>query len=163
MKVKLATLIFVVANFSANGQEPIQFAPVDELVNKLVGSSAVTRSLRNLVPVPRSIDLAIQFSFDSAQLSEMSKPLLLNLANAMGNDRLKNTQFRIEGHTDALGTAGYNLRLSERRAQAVVDFLQMADVDSRRLVPMGKGASELLFPDRPAAAENRRVRITALN
>jgi len=68
----------------------------------------------------------------------------------------------IEGHTDAKGTAKYNLELSTRRAQAVVDYLKSQSVAIDRLEAVGKGFNELLNEDDPLAAENRRVRIVAV-
>jgi outer membrane protein OmpA-like peptidoglycan-associated protein len=66
----------------------------------------------------------------------------------------------IEAHTDALGSDSYNLTLSERRARAVWaclhDFYQ---VEGARMTAVGKGEQELLLPDQPAAAPNRRVRV----
>ena len=55
----------------------------------------------------------------------------------------------------------YNLRLSDQRATAVLNYLASTGAVSRvRLKAIGKGSNELLVPDKPDAAENRRVRIT---
>ncbi len=135
-------------------------ASPEQLIEKLAPPAPSTRSLRNISPRPVTIDLSIHFDFDSANLQAGSKPLLDNLALAMNSDRLSALQFRVEGHTDAKGKADYNLQLSNRRAQAVVDYLSQAQVAATRLQAQGKGASELLMPDRPLASENRRVRIT---
>ena len=144
-------------------QQPIQSATADELVDKLAPPKALTRSLRNLAPEPRKIDLMIQFDFNSARLQETSKPLLTSLADAMGSERIKTLRFKVEGHTDAVGKASYNQQLSEKRAQSVLEFLSNKGVEKDRLTAEGKGASELLLPDKPDAMANRRVRITTLN
>ena len=68
----------------------------------------------------------------------------------------------IEGHTDNVGAAAYNKRLSERRAQAVKDYFIKAGIENYRMKAVGYGFS------RPAAsndteegrAENRRVELT---
>ncbi len=65
----------------------------------------------------------------------------------------------VEGHTDSVGSARYNQKLSERRAQAVVKYLSSKGIDASRLSPAGYGKT------RPAAsnqtsegrARNRRV------
>lgn len=151
----------VLLAFNAAAQSPLQSATVDELVDKLT-PQPVTRSLRNLRPEPRSIDLVINFEFDSAKLKGESKSILDNLAQAMNNPRLRDTLFRVEGHTDAKGTASYNQQLSERRAIAVAEYLLTAGVDRPRLSAIGKGHTELLLPEKPLGMENRRVRITTL-
>ena len=85
-----------------------------------------------------------------------------NLAQAMKGERLKDMKFKVEGHTDAQGSASLNDKLSLDRAQAVVKFMQQNEISPDRLVAEGKGFSELLMPDKPQAMENRRVRITTL-
>ena len=49
------------------------------------------------------------------------------------------TKLRIEGHTDSIGYAAYNQRLSERRADAVAKWLVDHDVDGARIVTVGYG------------------------
>ena len=158
MKHLILVLLMLTAGFCQ--AQLVQQATPEQLIEQLTPPAPSTRSLRNLSPKPVTIDLSIQFDFDSANLQAMSKPLLDNLALAMNSERLSALQFRVEGHTDAKGKADYNLQLSNRRAQAVVDYLTQAQVAATRLQAQGKGASELLVPDRPLASENRRVRIT---
>lgn len=162
MKNGIALIVFALAFLNAGAQQPINTATVEELVDKLAPQETASRSMRNLAPVSRAIDLVIQFEFDSARLQEASKPLLTSLAQAMGTDRLKSLRFSVEGHTDAVGKVSYNQLLSEKRARTVLDFLQFNGVENDRLMAQGKGSSELLTPDKPEAVENRRVRITTL-
>lgn len=142
------------------GAQVVQQASPEQLIEKLTPPAPVTRSLRNLTPKPVTVDLSIQFDFDSANLQAASKPLLDNLALAMNSERLSALHFLVEGHTDAKGKTDYNLQLSNRRAHAVVDYLTQVQVSPLRLQAQGKGATELLIPERPLASENRRVRIT---
>lgn len=150
--------------FSTTHSQPIGSASVDKLVEQLAPEEAPrTRSLRNLKVEPKSVDLVVQFDFDSARLQDSAKPLLDNLANAMKSDRLVALRFTVEGHTDAKGSENYNIQLSHKRATSVVQYLINSGVSKERLESAGKGYSQLLFPDRPEAMENRRVRITAIN
>jgi hypothetical protein len=78
----------------------------------------------------------------------------------MKNERLANVKFKVEGHTDAQGSVQHNLKLSQGRADSVIVYLTSKGVETDRLTGEGKGFSELLVPEKPKAAENRRVRIT---
>ena len=161
MKNLLSLMLLTLSSLVA--AQPMRSASVDQLVEQLAGpDQPKTRSLRNLKPESRNIDLMVQFDFDSAKLQESSKPLLDNLATAMKADRLMTTRFSVQGHTDAKGTENYNLTLSQRRADSVVHYLAEQGIAKERLESSGKGFSELLFPDKPHSMENRRVRITTL-
>ena len=71
-------------------------------------------------------------------------------------DRLASARFVVEGYTDARGTEAYNLGLSERRAQAVTDFLFERGVAMDKVTAVGKGMSNPRVPD-PMDPVNRRV------
>ena len=165
MKTLLALLLISTAAFS-QAPEPIKKATANDLVEKLAPAEdqPKTRSMgnRNIIPQPKSVDLVIQFDLDSAKLKEPSKPLLDSLVEAMKNDRLAAIKFKVEGHTDAQGSEQHNLKLSQSRAESVMAYLTSQGVDKDRLSGEGKGFSELLVPEKPKAAENRRVRITTL-
>lgn len=122
-----------------------------------IGSPGQSKGLPN--QPSGMVDLTIQFAFDSATILDESKPLLERLAKALNSTELAKLRFVIEGHTDGVGNRAYNDQLSARRAQAVVDFLATTGVSVARLRSEGKGFSELLYPQDPKAAGNRRVRI----
>jgi outer membrane protein OmpA-like peptidoglycan-associated protein len=144
-------------------QAPAQDMSVDDLVKALTPQRTTTRGLRNLKVEPAKVDLVINFDFDSARIQNSSEPQLERLATAMKLEQLQNLRFQVEGHTDGKGSASYNQVLSEKRAQAIASFLSQKGVSPRRLVPVGKGFSELLNKDDPNSPENRRVRITAID
>lgn len=163
-------IIFIMAVFftslSTTAQTPLRSASRDEIIERLNSAPLKTRGMRNLAPEVRetpSIDLSIQFDFDSAKILNESKPLLNNLAQAMNSDKLRGFLFMIEGYTDGVGFPSYNQRLSEERATAVMSYLINVDkVNQARLKSVGKGATDLLLPDKPDAPENRRVRISVI-
>lgn len=134
----------------------------EAMIDALAPAVPATRSLRNLQVKARQIDLNIAFDFNSAQLSPDSTALLERLSQALQAPQLQAQRFRVEGHTDGKGQAAYNQQLSERRAAAVVQYLAQRGVGAERLQAQGKGFSELLKPEDPLAAENRRVRIVAI-
>ena len=68
--------------------------------------------------------------------------------------------FQIEGHTDAVGSDAYNLKLSRQRAEAVKNTLtKFFIIPSRALVTVGLGERYLKIPTLDAESENRRVTI----
>lgn len=112
-------------------------------------------------PPPASISMQIQFAFNSDRIEGASATTMGNLAAALGSDELKGRSFQVIGHTDGVGSAGYNMRLSQMRAASVKRYLTEHGVTADRLSASGKGASELLNKTDPTAAENRRVEIVA--
>ena len=148
----------------ATAQTVLRSTSSDELIEKLNPNPPKTRGMRNLTPEIRekpTVDLSIQFEFDSAKILPESKPLLDNLAKAINSNELRGFAFMVEGYTDGVGLPAYNLRLSDQRATAVFNYLTSTGAVSRaRLKAIGKGSNDLLVPDKPDAAENRRVRIT---
>lgn len=138
---------------------------VDELVEALTPAPRVrTRGIRPahepaLEARQPAVDLEVRFEFDSADLTAMAQAVLDNLATALTTD-LASYRFVLEGHTDAVGSDRYNLELSERRAAAVQDYLrELYGIAPERLTTIGKGERELLLPEQPSAAPNRRVRV----
>jgi outer membrane protein OmpA-like peptidoglycan-associated protein len=110
-----------------------------------------------------SIDLEIYFDYNSADIASRAVPDLMNLGRALTDPRLQGGVFLLSGHTDAKGGQEYNLRLSERRAQAVRDFLaQKFSIPNDNLVATGYGKEQLKNQANPFAAENRRVQVTNL-
>ncbi|WP_199219770.1 OmpA family protein [Limnohabitans sp. Jir61] len=139
---------------------------IDALKPRPVEGQMRTRSMRNLqveqLPPP-SVSLTIQFDFDSSKVSASSASQLDQLAKALKSDDLSPLSFRVEGHTDAKGSAEYNLNLSQARADAVKKHLQRLGVTASRLETEGMGDKDPANAADKFAAENRRVRIVTLN
>lgn len=106
-----------------------------------------------------SISLAINFEFNSSRVSASSQSALAHLAAALKSPELSDSHFLIEGHTDAKGSASYNRKLSQQRADEVKRTLVAQGVDAGRLKAVGKGADAPANLQDRFAAENRRVRI----
>ena len=124
-----------------------------------------TRSVRLLdapsAKAPTALALPIRFGFDSSQVLPESIPALEAVASGI---KLAGPSARIviEGHTDAAGSDAYNATLSERRALAVKTYLVLQHgIPAENLRTVGLGKSALITPEKPLAAENRRVQFRA--
>jgi outer membrane protein OmpA-like peptidoglycan-associated protein len=102
----------------------------------------------------------LYFNSDSAQLQRRSYAVLDRVAEALNAHRDVPIT-RVEGHTDWTGSSGYNMRLSQRRAEAVVRYLvDEGEVSRERLIAVGFGESQPLVPNartKMELAKNRRV------
>lgn len=99
------------------------------------------------------------FGFDSYTLSEKNRENLKKLANTL--DEYEDTEVLVAGHTDSIGDEMYNERLSEKRANAVADYLTANGVKHSRLVIKGYGEeSPTASNDTKTGQEkNRRVEL----
>jgi len=112
---------------------------------------------------PPQINLTVNFDFDSARLTNDGALTLSALGKALNDPRLHDLRFEIVGHTDAKGSADYNMRLSRQRAETVGAFLyQFYAVDHARLDLYGRGSMELRDPLHPEDGVNRRVQIVTI-
>lgn len=110
-----------------------------------------------------SIDLDVNFEFNSAKLTADARIILDNLGRALSDPSLRDSHFMLAGHTDAKGGGAYNMALSKKRAQAVADYLiRQHGVESNRLKVKGFGSSRLLDTANPEKLANRRVQVVNL-
>ena len=110
-------------------------------------------------PTEVSLMLRIGFDFDSAALAAGARRDLDAVAAALNDPQLAAARVTLEGHTDAAGSDDYNLRLSQRRAEAVVAYLMRRGVASSRLHAAGFGESRPLPAYGPTDDRQRRVEI----
>lgn len=116
----------------------------------------------NVLVTTRELKLRkqVHFQTDSAEILPDSMAILEELADVL-KTRGEIKAVEIQGHTDNAGSPPYNLKLSESRAQAVVDTLVKSGVDPLRLEARGYGDTKPLVPNTTEAnkAKNRRVQI----
>lgn len=101
----------------------------------------------------------ILFGFDSYALQPQAREDLTSMASVL--KKYPDTELLVEGHTDNVGRAAYNQKLSEQRAAAVADFLKTHEIDASRISMIGHGFD---MPVADNATEegrqkNRRVEI----
>jgi outer membrane protein OmpA-like peptidoglycan-associated protein len=113
----------------------------------------------------------ILFEFGKADLTRDSRAKVHDVADVLRQPNVRNRTVSVEGHTDSIGSDEYNLRLSQRRAEAVAGALAANGVDERRVRTKGLGKRYPIAPnqnpdgsDNPAGrAKNRRVEVIIEN
>lgn len=119
-----------------------------------LGTSSITDDTR--------IMEGIEFDFDSDRILPSNTPILNNAVNYINSSA---ATYNVVGGTDTRGTAEYNQRLSERRANSVKNYLIQNGVNSTKLNSIGRGKSDLKYPECEPATKcpewknraNRRV------
>ena len=112
-----------------------------------------------------SVNLTVNFPSGSADLTPVARASLDALGKALSSAELANFRFRIEGHTDNVGAPEENRLLSQRRAEAVVNYLtSQYSVAPSRLEPVGMGQQQPVVdvPPQTPEARNRRVQVVNL-
>jgi outer membrane protein OmpA-like peptidoglycan-associated protein len=99
------------------------------------------------------------FAFDSDQILPAAGTNLTELAKSL--QKYPDSQLLIVGHTDNVGDASYNQRLSERRSNSAAAYLAAQGVARTRLAASGKGESEPVSTNDTDAgrSQNRRVEV----
>ncbi len=105
----------------------------------------------------------VLFPSNSSFLTENAKIELDKLAKILKEDTRK--KIRVDGHTDATGTAQYNQWLSEKRAASVKAHLESAGIAASRISTKGLGQTKPVADNKtPEGREkNRRVEVIILN
>jgi len=120
--------------------------------------------IANDLPDPEKLSLdGVVFVSGQTTLTDASKKILNKLANKLR--RVDGVEFDIGGHTDDRGSEPGNQALSQKRAEAVADYLvDEAGVDYKKLRPMGYGESQPIADNGTAEgrAANRRVELNIL-
>jgi len=110
-----------------------------------------------VAPIPQSY--MVFFDFDKATLTPEATRILASAAEDFKKG--KYVRLVVTGHTDTMGTAKYNQKLSERRAAAVKAECAKLGIPSAEIVAKGAGKNSLLVPtaDHVREAQNRRAEI----
>src|SRR3984885_2455540 len=102
---------------------------------------------------------SIRFDFDKANIKPEYRDILNRIAGVLMT--LKGFSIAVYGYTDDIGTQTYNLQLSQRRAEAVRDFLMQTGISPKIMSTKGFGKSDPRVPgdNEQARAANRGVEI----
>ena len=119
---------------------------------------------KQFTPTQKRIRIyGIHFDVDSAVIQARSEPVIGEIAQIMREN--PSWRFQIEGHTDSDGGGAYNLALSQRRAQAVVDdLIKRYGIARSRMIAKGYGLTKPIASNATdqGKALNRRVELVRL-
>ena len=130
-------------------------------VHRADSLDSVVKGIDNYKPVA---NVAVNFGFDKAVLTKDSKEQLDSFAQQLASG--KSYILEVTGGTDSTGPADYNYDLSQRRADAVVQYLASKyNVPARRFYLIGIGKDKEVAPNDTAEGrkQNRRVEIRMLS
>ncbi len=108
-------------------------------------------------------DDAVKFPVDKHELSKEAEEKLTDFAQRLKGEN-KNVYLEIQGHTDATGSATYNYRLGEARAETVRRFLNKQGIALNRMSTISYGKDEPVESNKTkeGRAKNRRVVVVVL-
>jgi len=105
----------------------------------------------------------VKFRYDSSELTDQSRAILDQVATVLRKQT--HVLHEVAGHTDSQGDRGYNLRLSQRRAETVRKYLISRGVDAGNLKARGYGGSQPIADNSTWAGlvSNRRVELRGIH
>lgn len=126
-----------------------------QAANRVTSLAGTVENLDNYKPVS---DTTVLFGFDKAELTRKDKQTLDDFAQQIQGQ--KHYIVQVEGCTDSTGPADYNYQLSQRRADAVIQYLaQKHNVPAFKIFLIGLGKDNPVAQNTSSAgrAKNRRV------
>lgn len=120
-------------------------------------ADTLTNQVANLDNYHAVVETSVHFGFDKAELTPKAKDALDQLVADVPNT--KGYIVVVEGDTDSVGSSAYNYKLSERRAESVVQYLSEKSVPAHKIYVIGLGKDKSVEPNSTSAgrAKNRRV------
>jgi len=124
---------------------------------------ALSTQVANLDSYHPVVETSVHFGFNKANLTSKAKEALDQLLAEVPNT--KGYLLVVEGDTDSVGSAGYNYKLSERRAEAVVQYLSEKSIPAHKIYVIGLGKDKTAAPNKTAEgrAQNRRVEVRLMS
>lgn len=145
--------------------DPVDYERIANIVKKYIPREVVKEVVVEKEPEVqrRWVLVGVNFDFNSARLTQESYPILFHAVQVL----LQNPDMKVEiqGYTDNIGPESYNVKLSERRAKTVKNYLVARGVAASRLTVKGYGSKNPIGDNKTATgrAMNRRIEFKVLN
>ena len=136
----------------------------EELTPEEIVRGLIPRYTRGIAPALPAVAITVRFDFNSAKIGPAAAQTLRSVGIALQSAELSPYRIRIEGHTDNIGSDQYNLKLSERRANSVKQFLiQHYRLAPGRLVTLGRGKQEPMAENETPEGRQKNRRVEFVN
>jgi outer membrane protein OmpA-like peptidoglycan-associated protein len=150
-------------NKSKSNDEKINAPEVDTIIESLRGISA-KQDNQALTQPKFEVDINIPFGLNEYQISNEALPYLQRLGTALSDPGLKTSIFEIQGHTCNLGREDYNLWLSQKRAEAVKNYLvRYFGLSTNQLKAVGYGPRKAKWNNSTEKGRTKNRRVTIVN
>ncbi len=151
-------------------QDKINAPEVDSIIEALTPPNGSHRGIarkqkdRKTSQERFEVDINIPFELNRYQLNDDAFPYIQQLGTALSDPRLKGSIFEIQGHTCNLGREDYNLWLSQKRAEAVKNFLVLRfGLAPNQLKAIGYGPKKPKWSNATEEGRAKNRRVTILN
>ncbi len=122
------------------------------------------RGVKMVTPAADIAAIRVEFATGSAELTPAGEKTLKTLGEALRSDQLQCSCFQIAGYTDSTGRLSYNKKLSQWRAQSVVEYLAAnTGIDSERMMPRGYGPKNPIGDNHTTEGRARNRRVEVIN
>lgn len=147
--------------------DPIDYDKIERIIEKHIPKE-VTKEVVVEKPVKTDKDkkwvlVGVEFDFNSDKLKPEAYPVLFHAVQVL----LQNPDMKVEvqGHTDNVGTEKGNMKISQRRAERVKNYLVARGVEEHRLTAVGYGESRPITENntKEGRAMNRRIEFKIVN
>src|SRR6185437_4161832 len=141
-----------------------QAQQVGSQLNQTSGQiQALDATMANLDNYKQTSEATVHFAFDKSELTPDAQQTLDGVVSQLQQNA--HGILEVEGFTDSTGPASYNDKLSQRRADSVVRYLESKNIAPHRIFLIGLGENQAVAPNTTKAGrkENRRVDLKVLS
>lgn len=151
------------SGLSAEGAPKVDYERIEEIVKRYIPKEVVKEVVvekpvkAEAAKAEKWVLVGVNFEFNSAKITPESYPILFDAAKTLLENPSLNVE--IQGYTDNIGSEEYNKKLSQKRADAVKNYLISKGVSANRLKAVGYGEANPIADNKTAEgrAMNRRI------
>lgn len=155
----------IYSGLSSNNSDPVDYERIENIVKKHIPKEVVKEVVveKPVRSEKKWVLVGVNFDYSSTKLSSESYPILFHAVQVLLQN--PDMQVEIQGYTDNIGSEKANLKLSEKRAQMIKNYLVARGIDGNRLKVVGYGEAKPIADNKTADGRsmNRRIEFKILN